>query len=194
MHLADSIRTRRIITALAIALTLAPAATQAREGRGARRFGNVSIPNFGQINDGYFRGSQPKGDDYSSLASIGVKMVIDLTRDGEAAENDLVQHAGMKFVRIPLTTSAAPPAVAVSQFLALVNDPVNQPVYVHCQGGRHRTGIMTALYRVTHDGWSADRAFAEMKEYEFEKGFVAHNALKNFLYDFYSKLSAPSSF
>ena len=76
-----------------------------------------------------------------------------------------------------------------------MNDPANQPVYVHCQGGRHRTGVMTAIYRLTHDGWNADRAFAEMKLYEFEKGF-GHAALKSFVYDFYAKLThapAPAS-
>jgi protein tyrosine/serine phosphatase len=68
-----------------------------------------------------------------------------------------------------------------------VNDPANQPVYVHCQGGRHRTGVMTAVYRLTHDGWNADRAFSEMKEYEFAKG-LGHGALKQFVYDFYTTL------
>ena len=39
-------------------------------------------------------------------------------------------------------------------FLKIVNDPKNQPVYVHCVGGRHRTGVMTAIYRMTVDKWS----------------------------------------
>jgi protein tyrosine/serine phosphatase len=148
----------------------------------------VSIANFGRISDTYFRGAQPKGHDYADLAALGVKTIIDLTRDGEAAEEAFVEHAGMKFFRIPMTTSDRPADGAVGRFLALVNDPANQPVYVHCQGGRHRTGVMTAIYRLTHDGWNADRAFAEMKQYEFEKG-LGHGALKTFVYDFYAKLT-----
>jgi tyrosine-protein phosphatase SIW14 len=162
------------------------APAQARDGREA--IPGVSIPNFGRINANYFRGAQPKTHDYADLAALGVKMVIDLTRDGDANEAGLVQQAGLKFVRIPLTTSDRPSEGAVSQFLKLVNDPANQPVYVHCQGGRHRTGVMTAIYRLTHDGWSADRAFAEMNEYEFAKG-LGHGALKAFVYDFYTTLT-----
>ena len=43
----------------------------------------------------------------------------------------------------------------IAAFLNIVNDPASQPVYVHCVGGRHRTGVMTAVYRMTHDGITA---------------------------------------
>jgi protein tyrosine/serine phosphatase len=91
----------------------------------------------------------------------------------------------MKFVRIPMTTHEAPTAAQISQFLGLVNDAANQPVYVHCQGGRHRTGVMTAVYRMTHDSWSADRAFSEMKEYKFGADFL-HAEFKRFVYDYHA--------
>jgi tyrosine-protein phosphatase SIW14 len=153
----------------------------------------IGIANFGKINDAYYRGAQPKPRDYAELARLGIKTVIDLTRDGESREPAAVAAAGMRFFRIPMTTTDRPDAAAVDQFLRLVNDPVNQPVFVHCQGGRHRTGVMTALYRLTHDGWTADRAFAEMRQYEFEKGFISHAVLKNFLYDFYRMATAHST-
>ena len=68
-------------------------------------------------------------------------------------------------------------------FLQLVNDPANQPVYVHCAGGRHRTGVMTAVYRMTSDGWTADRAFKEMKDYKFGADFL-HPEFKKFVYGY----------
>src|SRR5262249_52304132 len=117
----------------------------------------------------------------------GVKTVIDLTRGGEVGEQKDVENAGMHFFRIPMTTSDRPAQEVVAQFLKLVNDPANQPVYVHCQGGRHRTGVMTAVYRLTHDNWTAERAFAEMRQYQFDKG-VGHGALKQFMFDYYDKL------
>jgi len=156
----------------------------------------VAIDNFGQVSDGYYRGAQPKGDDYKALAGIGIKTVIDLS-DEQESEAASVQAAGMRFVRIPLTTRAAPAKAAVEQFLALVSDPSNQPVYVHCQGGRHRTGIMTAAYRMSHDHWTPDQAFAEMLKYEFKKGFVSHDALKKFVFAFspaaYASALAPAA-
>jgi tyrosine-protein phosphatase SIW14 len=174
-------------TAVLLALAIPAAAQPAQQTRPS-----VRIENFGQINESYYRGAQPKASDYADLAKIGVKTVIDLTRDGKADEPQAVAAAGMHFVRIPMTTTDRPDPSAVDRFLKLVNEPVNQPVFVHCQGGRHRTGVMTALYRVTHDGWTADRAFEEMKAYEFEKGFVSHGILKTFLFDF-SRLIAHRS-
>jgi tyrosine-protein phosphatase SIW14 len=93
----------------------------------------------------------------------------------------------MKFYRIPLTTTDAPSESAVATFLKIVNDPANQPVYVHCQGGRHRTGAMTALYRMTQDGWTPDQAYDEMRNFDFE-GFPGHPALKKFVYDYSSAI------
>lgn len=141
----------------------------------------IHIGNFGKINDNYFRGSQPKGLDYQDLAALGVKTVIDLQKDGPSNEASFVAAAGMKFFRIGMTTSTAPTDAQVAQFLEIVNNPANQPVYVHCAGGRHRTGTMTAIYRMTFEGWNAAQAYNEMKQYRFE-GFPDHPVLRNYVY------------
>ena len=133
---------------------------------------NVRIDNFGRVNATYYRGALPVGRDFADLHAIGVKTVIDLRYDGDAAEQGIVEGLGMKFVRIPMTTRETPTAAKLEQFLALVNDPANQPVFVHCQGGRHRTGVMTAVYRMRQEGWTGDRAFAEMKQFKFGSDFL----------------------
>jgi tyrosine-protein phosphatase SIW14 len=143
----------------------------------------IRIDNFGQVSPTFYRGAQPKDGDYADLAALGIRTVIDLTKDGREDEPGLVKRAGMQFFRIPMTTTDRPSDEAVATFLKLVVDPAKQPVYVHCQGGRHRTGTMTAVYRMTVDGWTADRAYAEMKQYKFE-GFPGHPELKGFVYDY----------
>jgi tyrosine-protein phosphatase SIW14 len=145
------------------------------------------IKNFGSVNEHYFRGAQPEGRDYTELAALGVKTVIDVHKNGPKAEAAAAEAAGMKFVRIPLNETEPPTAEQVAQFLSLVNDPANQPVFVHCAGGRHRTGTLTAVYRMTHDGWTAEQAFDEMKRYEFLKN-GDHSALKNFVFDYYKQV------
>ena len=82
-----------------------------------------------------------------------------------------------------MTTHAAPTAEQIATFLALVNDGQNQPVYVHCTGGRHRTGVMTAIYRMSGEGWTAERAFQEMKQYKFGAD-ILHPEFKRFIYTF----------
>ncbi len=152
----------------------------------------VQIENFGRVDANYYRGSQPRGQQYAQLASLGIRTVIDLTKDGDSAEPTLVRAAGMKFYRIEMTTHEAPSAQEIAQFLAIVNDPANQPVYVHCQGGRHRTGVMTAVYRITDDHWTADRAFAEMKQYKFGADFL-HPEFKQFVYVYRAPATATAS-
>jgi protein tyrosine/serine phosphatase len=143
----------------------------------------IRIDNFGQVNANYYRGEQPEGRDYSDLAAIGVKTVIDLQADGDGGEQRFVEGAGMKFYRIPMTTHVPPTQQQLAKFLEIVNDPAQQPVYVHCKGGRHRTGVMTAVYRMEQDGWTADRAFSEMKRYKFGADFL-HSEFKRFVYGY----------
>ena len=167
------------ITVPATAQTSAPAASISSSVSSA--LSRIRIGNFGKINDNYFRGSQPKGSDYRDLAALGVKTVIDLQKDGPSNEAADVTAAGMKFVRIGMTTSKAPTEAQIAQFFEIINNPANQPVYVHCAGGRHRTGTMTALYRMTFEGWNASQAYNEMKQYRFE-GFPDHPVLRNYVY------------
>ena len=172
----------------ALAVLLIGAGGAARAGNA--RLSVIRIDNFGIVNDHYYRGAQPAPADYPDLATLGVKLVIDLSREGRDDEKGLVEAAGMKFMRIPLTTTEAPTGADVTRFLSLVTDPANQPVYVHCQGGRHRTGTMTALYRITQDGWTPARAFEEMKQYRFE-GFPGHPALKKFVLGYQPAAQTP---
>lgn len=151
------------------------------------KFANIRIHNFGCVNENYYRGAQPEGADYAALAGLGVKTVVDLQRQGEADERRMVESNGMKFFRIPMTTTSRPQREAVDEFLKIVNNPSNQPVYVHCRGGRHRTGVMTAVYRMTRESWTASQAYNEMKQYEFEKGF-GHGALKDYVYSYYAQI------
>jgi tyrosine-protein phosphatase SIW14 len=147
------------------------------------------IKNFGKINEKYFRGGQPEGGDYTDLAKFGIRTVINLTsHDAEENEKEMVEKAGMKYVQIPMTTHESPTDGKLNQFLTLVNDPTNQPVYVHCVGGKHRTGVMTAVYRMTQDGWTADRAYQEMKDYDFGPSLF-HPEFKSFVFDYHEMLA-----
>lgn len=147
---------------------------------------SIKIANFGRVNEHYYRGAQPDEGDYADLAAIGIKTLINLTSDdAKADEQYLVERAGMRYIQIPMTTHENPTPAKVTEFLRIVNDPASQPVYVHCAGGRHRTGVMSAVYRMTRDGWTADQAFTEMKQYKFGADFL-HREFKAFVYGYRS--------
>jgi tyrosine-protein phosphatase SIW14 len=185
------VSTKRLFTTVLLAiLTIAVPAFAQNEAN--IKFSGLRLKNFGRISDSYYRGAQPVGQDYTDLAKLGVKTVINLIGDEpDPNEKNMVEKAGMKYFAIPMTTHQSPTAEKLSDFLRIVNDSANQPVYVHCIGGKHRTGVMTAVYRMTHDLWTADQAFAEMKQYNYGPVFL-HPEFKQFVYDFYKKLAIPS--
>lgn len=141
------------------------------------------IYNFGKVNDDYYRGAQPTGNDYAALAALGVKTVVNLTNgeDGDARERELVEQHGMRYVGIPMTTRKPPTDAEIAAFLAAVDE--EGAVYVHCVGGRHRTGVMTAVYRMIKDGLSGDQAFKEMKRYNYGPDFL-HPEFKKFVHEY----------
>lgn len=176
------------LATVSVALLLATSTARMSEVPG------VSIENFAKVNDHYYRGSQPDRDQFAQLKQLGIKTVIDLRGDYKKAEETWVRELGMNFFRIPMKTRVAATAEQTAYFLGLVNDPANWPVYVHCKGGRHRTGAMTGVYRITHDGWTADQVWEEMKKYDFESGFFGGpSAQKKYVFSFYQRQYATST-
>ena len=155
-------------------------------------FSNIKIKNFGQMDDRFFRGAQPKEDDYKSLASLGIKTVIDLTDTPKAYERSSVEALGMKYINIPMSDTTYPPSAQIEQFLKLVDDPSTGKFYVHCAGGRHRTGVMGAVYRFNHYGWNYDQVYAEMKNYDFYTRW-GHGEMKKFVQDYAASLQQASA-
>ena len=185
---------RRLLCLSALALVFAFAAPRAVPAISISP-DQTEIRNFGEINENYFRGGQPDQEGFRRLGKLGVKTVIDLQEEGLGAEPGWVQDAGMKYFRIPLSGSRPATDAQTAQFLQLVNDPANWPVYVHCAAGRHRTGEMTGIYRITHDSWSADQAYREMQRFGYYS-FPSHGSLKRYVYAYYdshrSKLGAST--
>lgn len=167
------------IAALAIVSLVLPAYAQVAD------LGSIRIDNFAKVNDAYFRGAQPAGSDYGDLARLGVKTVINLIGDDDLdpTERASVEEHGMRYLPIPMSTRKAPTAQQLEAFLSVANDPASQPVYVHCVGGRHRTGVMTAVYRMSRDGISGAEAFAEMKRFKYGPDFL-HPEFKKFVYEY----------
>ena len=182
----NNVLSRVFAATLLVALALAgPSIAQDQKAD----ISKIKIDNFGKITDGFYRGAQPKGQDYGDLASLGIKTVINLTSDdADANEQVLVEKAGMKYYQIPMTTHEPPTPAKIAEFLGLASNPESTPIYVHCVGGKHRTGVMTAIYRMADEGWTADQAFKEMKQYKFGADFL-HKEFKSFVYTYYTDLA-----
>lgn len=177
-------RSRTHVFAALLTLVLSSSAA-AQEPIRAITPDSITIYNFAKVNDRYYRGGQPLGEHYADLAAIGVKTIVNLTNDsdGRSEEQALAEQHGMRYVSIPMTTRKAPTDAQIAQFMSIVDDPNGGAVYVHCVGGRHRTGVMTAVYRMTRDGITGEQAFREMKQHKYGPDFL-HPEFKKFVYQY----------
>ena len=66
------------------------------QGHVDSRFANIKIKNFGQMDERFYRGAQPKEQDYKDLAGLGIKTVVDLRDDPESYEKREVEALGMR--------------------------------------------------------------------------------------------------
>lgn len=73
-----------------------------------------------------------------------------------------------------------PPAVA--EFLKILDDESAYPVLLHCKAGLHRTGRLTAIYRMEYEGWGLGPAVRELRANGY--GFVMASEADNFVIQF----------
>src|SRR6185369_4095581 len=178
-----------IITILALIFTFSAAASAKSKNS---KFPNIGIKNFGQMDERFFRGSRPEKADYAALAALGVKTIIDLTDNSMEYEKPEVEAAGLRYVNIPMVDKSYPSMDQVNQFLKVVDDPATGKFFVHCAGGRHRTGVVGAVYRFNHDHWNLDQALAEMDQYEFGSGY-GHDKQRAFVKDYWDQFEAKQT-
>src|SRR3989454_4212251 len=184
----------KISAAVMIVLAIGTAAVAKRHSDPA--FSNVKIRNFGKMDNRFYRGAQPDESDYQDLKALGMNTVIDLQDHPTSYEKRDVEALGMRYVNIPMSDSSYPKQASIDAFLKLVNDPTTGKFFAHCAGGRHRTGVVGAVYRFNVNHWGYDQAYAEMKDYDFYTRF-GHGDLQKYVQDYAQRMpsatAAPSS-
>lgn len=151
-------------------------------------FPNIKIKNFGQMDENYYRGGQPKEDQYQSLKDLGVKTIIDLRNDSESYEKPTAEGLGMKYINIPMDDAEYPSEATIATFLKEINDPANGVMYVHCKGGKHRAGVTGAVYRFNKYHWNYDQAMNEMERFNFDTSY-GRKVMKTFVQDYAAKMT-----
>jgi hypothetical protein len=157
----------------------------------SRRLAETYIPKFREITQAIYAGGNPQrlvSDDsgLAALVAVGIKSSISLqggdmddswagwfasyTEPGEypeviAREKNYLQENGVEFIHVPLR-SHKPKTDQEDRGIRLALEKMNQatpqsPVYIHCEHGKDRTGLLVALFRVLYQGWSVEDAYAE---------------------------------
>ncbi|MGQ0762288.1 MAG: fused DSP-PTPase phosphatase/NAD kinase-like protein [Acidobacteriota bacterium] len=176
----------RITAALALFAAIATVAIS--KGNSDAAFSNIKISNFGQMDERFYRGARPKQKDFQALKDLGIQTVIDLT-DNTPQEKGYVEALGMTYVNIAIPDKKDPTNEQIAQFLKLVNEPATGKFYVHCAGGRHRTGVMGAVYRFNNYQWNFDQVYTEMKSFDFYTS-NGHGGQKRFVESYAQRMKS----
>ncbi len=144
------------------------------------------LPNFHKVNDSLFRGAQPKPGGLQLLKQIGIKTIVNLRDDDSRAleEKEDARRAGLGYFNIPFARWGRPNDREIEQVFSIINNTENQPVFVHCKHGADRTGVVIAVYRITHDRWTSEQAKAEAKRYGLKPWQLG---MKDYIRDSYKR-------
>jgi protein tyrosine/serine phosphatase len=129
-----------------------------------------------QVSPGIYRGPEPEtAADYRQLQRLGINTVLDIRKFNQREmdrEARCVRAYGMNYRRCPVAFRPRRDGSAERAVRALA-DVRRHPVYIHCDLGRDRAGLIVALYRVRYECWSRCAAYAEMKSFGFKWRFRA---------------------
>lgn len=160
-------RRRMLLAGLVAVMVLAAAA--AFSIRWARHW---PVKHFAVVVPGtLYRSAQPNERDLSRLKErYHIRTVINLRGDspGEPwadVENEYCRDNGIRIIHLRMGSERLTDE-ELSQIVQTVNDPQCQPVLVHCEHGKSRTGIVVAAYRVVAQGWSYEAALAESRRFK----------------------------
>lgn len=166
------------------------------------------VPNLRAVSDNVLRGGRPDSGGLQCLKDAGVRTIVNLCGGASlvsmfrgsssaqacsespdvAEEREEAKRIGLEFISIPLDVFRTPNDESLQTFIDLVKKPERHPMFIHCLHGRDRTGLMTALYRVHCDDWTAEKAYAEM----IESGFDAERTnLSDALFKFAKRKVEP---
>ena len=129
----------------------------------------TALPGFHRADESYTRGAVPASGGLALLKQIGVKTIIDLRSYYDHADDigPQAEGLGIRYYWLPLSVWDPATDEQTAEFLSLVGDSSKGPFFVFCTDGQNRTGEMTAIYRIIHDGWSAENAVKEMDDLGF---------------------------
>lgn len=121
------------------------------------------VPHLLCVDERIATGGQPTDAAFAKLAANGYRSVLSLRTASEGIdlkhEQEAVEKAGMRYVSVPVVSSAPKPE-QVDEFIKAVKNKDNQPMLVHC-GSANRVGAFWMIYRVVDQGWTEDKALEE---------------------------------
>ncbi len=90
----------------------------------------------------------------------------ELGADQCVAQRKAVHGSGARLIEMPMPAATLDPAdPEIAKFVAVLSNPENYPLLVHCQHGVTRTAKVLAMYDILFRGMTADKSIAAMPRF-----------------------------
>jgi protein tyrosine/serine phosphatase len=142
----------------------------------AKKLRVSGLPNFGQVTEHRYRGGQPTSVGLEKLNELGIDIIVNFRNEPQKIESERsrMDSLGVRYVSIPWRGKDDPNDIQVAAFLRLLRENPEKKVFVHCQCGSERTGVMSAAFRILEQGWTPTQALQEMETFGFRGFWVRH--------------------
>ncbi|RLV87240.1 Tyrosine-protein phosphatase SIW14 [Meyerozyma sp. JA9] len=138
--------------------------------------------NFAPVINNIYRSSFPQIHSFSFLRTLKLRSILCLIpEEYPQMHKDFFEEEGIKLFQMGMSGNKEPfvkiPPDLVTEAVKVVLDPRNQPILIHCNRGKHRTGCLVGVIRRLQR-WSLTiifdeyRKFAAPKERPMDQQFI----------------------
>lgn len=141
-------------------------------------FGNGSDPitppeNFSTVANNIYRSSFPQPQNFSFLKKLKLKSILCLMPElYPELQQEFLQHENIKLFQLGMSGNKEPfvniSSSLITEAVKIVLDPKNQPILIHCNRGKHRTGCLVGVLRRLQN-WSLTILFDEYRKFAAPK-------------------------
>ena len=132
--------------------------------------------NFHIVDNDIWRSAQPSIESIAAMKKHGLKTIINLrgSEENHLWESRICDSLGIQYFHLPMDGREVPDTADLNHILRIIENQQNQPIMYHCLGGKDRTGIVTAIYRLKNSDIDFEEVHKEMLMYGYNEEEFPH--------------------
>ncbi|AOW31380.1 hypothetical protein MG5_05998 [Candida albicans P57072] len=129
--------------------------------------------NFAPVINKIYRSSFPQPNNFAFLKKLKLKSILCLIpEDYPHLQQEFIKNENIKLFQLGMSGNKEPfvkiSADLITEAVKIVLNPENQPILIHCNRGKHRTGCLVGVIRKLQN-WSLTLIFDEYRKFACPK-------------------------